>query len=107
MLAYITPEEAQVLKDRGGSGKPHENTGIPSFDETGAFDVEGAPAEVVGTAPGGAFEMEGAPVTPAFQADYGFQAPAPAYPKGEAAIGPAAAAGLLQFPNCPSVLNTN
>ena len=37
MLAYITPEEAQVLKDRGGSGKPHENTGIPSFQGE-AFD---------------------------------------------------------------------
>ena len=46
MLAYITPEEAQVLKDRGGSGKPHEDTGIPSFDETGAFDVGGAPPEI-------------------------------------------------------------
>jgi hypothetical protein len=32
MLAYISPEEAQVLKDRGGSGKPHADTGIPSFD---------------------------------------------------------------------------
>ena len=34
MLAYISPEEAQVLKDRGGSGKPHADTGIPSFQET-------------------------------------------------------------------------
>jgi hypothetical protein len=33
MLAYISPEEAQVLKDRGGSGKPHADTGIPSFEE--------------------------------------------------------------------------
>jgi hypothetical protein len=32
MLAYISPEEAQVLKDRGGSGKPHADTGIPSFE---------------------------------------------------------------------------
>jgi hypothetical protein len=32
MLAYITPEEAEVLKARGGSGKPEPDTGIPSFE---------------------------------------------------------------------------
>ena len=31
MLAYITPEEAKFLKDRGGSGMPDAETGIPSF----------------------------------------------------------------------------
>jgi hypothetical protein len=31
MLAYITPEEAQFLKDRGGSGMPDPETGVPSF----------------------------------------------------------------------------
>ena len=31
MLAYITPEEAQLLKARGGSGMPDAETGIPSF----------------------------------------------------------------------------
>jgi len=35
MLAYITPEEAQLLKDRGGSGMPDPETGIPSFQEQG------------------------------------------------------------------------
>jgi hypothetical protein len=34
-LAYITPEEAQILKDRGGSGKPHADTGIPSYEVEG------------------------------------------------------------------------
>ena len=33
MLAYITPEEAEVLKSRGGSGLPDPETGIPSFQE--------------------------------------------------------------------------
>jgi len=33
MLAYITPEEAEVLKSRGGSGRPDPETGIPSFQE--------------------------------------------------------------------------
>jgi len=31
MLAYITPEEAQLLRDRGGSGMPDPETGVPSF----------------------------------------------------------------------------
>jgi len=35
MLAYITPEEARFLKDRGGSGMPDPETGIPSFQEQG------------------------------------------------------------------------
>jgi hypothetical protein len=43
MLAYISPEEAQLLKDRGGSGKPHADTGIPSFQE------EESPAAAGGT----------------------------------------------------------
>jgi len=33
MLAYINQEEADLLKARGGSGKPHADTGIPSFDD--------------------------------------------------------------------------
>ena len=37
MLAYITPEEASVLKERGGSGRPHADTGIPSFQEEGFY----------------------------------------------------------------------
>jgi hypothetical protein len=32
MLAYINQEEADLLKARGGSGKPHEDTGVPSFE---------------------------------------------------------------------------
>jgi len=32
-LAYINDEEAALLKSRGGSGKPHADTGIPSFDD--------------------------------------------------------------------------
>jgi len=34
MLAYINQEEADLLKARGGSGKPHADTGVPSFDIT-------------------------------------------------------------------------
>jgi hypothetical protein len=56
MLAYITPEEAQLLKDRGGSGMPDAETGVPSFapvyDSSGygftedtAYDFGPAPTE--------------------------------------------------------------
>jgi len=53
MLAYITPQEAALLKAEGGSGKPQEDTGIPSF-EVGAtggdsygeyYDNTSAPVE--------------------------------------------------------------
>jgi hypothetical protein len=36
MLAYINQEEADLLKARGGSGEPHEDTGVPSFDTWGS-----------------------------------------------------------------------
>ena len=39
MLAYITPQEAALLKAEGGSGKPQADTGIPSF-EVGATGGE-------------------------------------------------------------------
>ena len=32
MLAYINPEEAALLKSRGGKGTPHADTGIPSYE---------------------------------------------------------------------------
>ena len=44
MLAYITPEEAQLLKDRGGSGMPDPETGIPSFQEQFTYDMYGEQA---------------------------------------------------------------
>jgi hypothetical protein len=63
MLAYITPEEASVLKQRGGSGKPHADTGIPSFEEE--FEIEGPPisaAEIEGP-PISAAQIEGPPIS--------------------------------------------
>jgi hypothetical protein len=43
MLAYITPDEAKLLKSQGGSGKEHENTGVPSFEmeDFGGYDTTG------------------------------------------------------------------
>lgn len=61
ILAHITPEEAQMLMDMGGSGKINPNTGLPEFQEEfdigfgpgryspdyTAQDVQGAPYEDV------------------------------------------------------------
>jgi hypothetical protein len=44
ILAYITPEEADFLEARGGSGEPDPETGIPTFQEedpTGGGDFTG------------------------------------------------------------------
>lgn len=52
-LAYINDEEAALLKAHGGSGKPHEDTGIPSFelDDSLALqgDTSGGPSEFAPT----------------------------------------------------------
>ena len=46
MLAYINQEEADLLKARGGSGKPHADTGVPSFEEEDLFsDIGLAPKQ--------------------------------------------------------------
>jgi len=42
MLAYITPEEAELLKSQGGSGKPHADTGVPSFEQDGSYGFSSA-----------------------------------------------------------------
>jgi hypothetical protein len=41
MLAYITPQEAALLKAQGGSGEPDAETGIPSFQEDFETGFEG------------------------------------------------------------------
>ena len=53
MLAYINQEEADLLKARGGSGEPHADTGVPSFQTQAELDsydqyYTGAPAESYG-----------------------------------------------------------
>lgn len=72
MLAYINQEEADLLKERGGSGEPHENTGIPSFedgtDELSAYPTEG----IVGDVPAEAYDnFVQANVPPEQYAEYG------------------------------------
>jgi hypothetical protein len=40
MLAHITPEEAQMLLESGGSGKINPQTGLPEFQPDYNYDVE-------------------------------------------------------------------
>ena len=47
MLAYINPEEAALLKSRGGSGEPHADTGIPSFEELPDISFEGSGGDIL------------------------------------------------------------
>ena len=52
MLAYINQEEADLLKARGGSGRPHADTGVPSFQEDLIpLDVAPEPAAAVQAGP--------------------------------------------------------
>jgi hypothetical protein len=60
MLAYITPQEAALLKAEGGSGKPHADTGVPSFENEFEAGNEGftyeQPAAPAYSGPSGAEE---------------------------------------------------
>ena len=40
ILAHITPEEAEMLKEEGGSGTINPNTGLPEFAEGADFGAE-------------------------------------------------------------------
>ena len=85
MLAYINPREAALLKQHGGSGKPHADTGILSFEDgmdaepgfetfqpTGDTVVEAGPPPIdtSGLVGSISYAPEPAPGT----ASYGFQA---------------------------------
>lgn len=55
ILAHITPEEAQMLMDAGGSGDTNPNTGLPEFQEEDFFGSEFDPygGQAVTSARGG------------------------------------------------------
>lgn len=108
MLAYITPEEAEVLKARGGSGRPDPETGIPSFQvEEPPMELVTPPVEAGGTeATPEAFDLFGGYE---FQPTYGFEPqpftpaqtfPVPEMPSQMAAVGgmPAEARELAAQP---------
>lgn len=45
MLAHINPQEAQMLKQAGGSGKINPHTGLPAFDNPSMGDYGGDDSE--------------------------------------------------------------
>ena len=92
ILAHITPEEAQMLMDMGGSGEINPNTGLPEFQEEDFFGSEFDPymGQEVTSAEGG--------ISPEAEAYYtgqlgaaprdmtGFRQPSPLEPAGMAPI---------------------
>jgi len=65
MLAYINPREAALLKAHGGSGKPHADTGIPSFEDGEDYGgIAAGGGDVYGDA--------GATADPAVTSQYGY-----------------------------------
>jgi hypothetical protein len=92
MLAYITPEEAQLLKDRGGSGMPDPETGIPSFQEEFTYDMYGEQATAQPYVP--QYETN----TPVFNYD-----PTPLFTSGRPAPQAAPAFDTTSFMAAPEV----
>jgi hypothetical protein len=93
MLAYITPEEAQLLKDRGGSGMPDPETGIPSFQEEFTYDMYGEQATAQ-------------PYVPQYEQNFAFTEPAtmPVYRGSNIETGPASATGVFSQPDYSSFM---
>jgi len=74
ILAYITPEEANLLEARGGSGREDPNTGIPTFQvEEPPMDMFTPPADTVAPIEDtGAFDFGAGAETYSPFVDYGF-----------------------------------
>ena len=117
MLAYISPEEAEVLKQRGGSGRITE-AGIPSFELDDNLALQGPGPQPVTEAsaatsreyggdqyapltPLSSYDIQPSPVSsvqaggqePTFVPDFSFSAPkttqiSPSYGGGAAALSP-------------------
>ena len=81
MLAYITPEEAELLKSQGGSGKEHADTGIPSFEyDADSYYSQPEAGTAVSMGAPQAAELPPLPAvdnTAAFAYPSGFDAPVP------------------------------
>jgi hypothetical protein len=104
MLAYITPEEAELLKSQGGSGKPHADTGIPSFEDEGGYGFTEDTAYDIGN-------VRAEPPPQVFsQPDYSQQAVSGAAPSSAAASAPVDYSvytrGMSAEPAAPAVAET-
>ena len=97
-LAYINDEEAALLKSRGGKGTPHEDTGIPSYEQVDYTDYDYmGPVEQSQTmdlptvyypsgASGQVFDSSNLPPDPGVVTDSSFSFNAPAVSSGAAGM---------------------
>ena len=75
VLAHITPQEAALLKKRGGSGSMNPSTGLPEFQEDYSYDI--GFGEGVYNPPVESYDTQGADFTPQQVQDYGYTDTAP------------------------------
>ena len=61
MLAHITPEEAQMLLEAGGSGTMNPMTGLPEFQPDYNYDVEAQEGGFYGEMPNFNYDVEAQP----------------------------------------------
>ena len=80
ILAHITPQEAALLKKRGGSGSMNPSTGLPEFQEDYSYDI--GFGEGVYNPPVEAADIQGADFTPQQVQDYGYTTPMDYYSGG-------------------------
>jgi len=73
VLAHITPQEAALLKKRGGSGTMNPATGLPEFQEDYSYDI--GFGEGVCNPPVEAADIQGAEFTPQQVQDFGYTTP--------------------------------
>jgi hypothetical protein len=80
VLAHITPQEAALLKKRGGSGTTNPATGLPEFQEDYSYDI--GFGEGVYNPPVEAADIQGADFTPQQIQDFGYTTPMDYYSGG-------------------------
>lgn len=80
ILAHITPQEAALLKKRGGSGTMNPATGLPEFQEDYSYDI--GFGEGVYNPPVEAADIQGADFTPQQVQDFGYTTPMDYYSGG-------------------------
>ena len=77
MLAHITPEEADMLLQAGGSGSINPQTGLPEFQPRGSYDFDLGSYEDVQAASPDIYGYGYEPQTATAVTPYGYQTPMP------------------------------
>ena len=94
ILAHITPQEAALLKKRGGSGSMNPSTGLPEFQEDYSYDI--GFGEGVYNPPVEAADIQGADFTPQQVQDFGYTTPMDYY-SGGAGVNPVIPVGCADI----------